>query len=317
MSMVRDTPASTGPSAAGGPWAGLLRAVRVRQWPKNLLVFAGPIAAGLAGEAEVMARVLVTLVAFVATSSAVYLVNDVRDVEDDRAHPTKRHRPVAAGVLPVSWAWTAAGVLVAGTVVLCAVTGNWAALLVLGVYFLLNMAYSAGLKRVALLEMFVLASGFVLRALAGAVTVDVPLSSWFLIVVSAGALHVTVSKRFGELVRTEETGVDGRAVLADYTVPMLTEIRTVAVGVALTAYMLWAFGQAAEASIPVVFELSALPFALAMFRFSAAAERDGGESPEEILLADRWLLAYAAAWAVLFGLGLLLGASGEGGTITG
>lgn len=317
MSMLQDAGSPAG-EPAGGPWQGLLRAVRVRQWPKNLLVFAAPIAAGLGGDVDVAWRVLVTLVAFVAASAAVYLFNDLRDVDDDRAHPTKRLRPIASGALPMTWAWTAAGVLVALAVGLCVVAGQWAVLGVIAVYLVLNVAYSSGLKHVPLLEMFVLASGFVLRALAGALTVDVPVSSWFLIVVSAGALHVTVSKRLGELLRTQRTGEDGRAVLAGYSVPTLTEIRTVSVGVALTAYMLWAFSQATEASIPVVFELSALPFALAMFRFSAAAERDGAESPEEILLSDRWLLAYAAAWAVLFGLGLLLGASGEpGGSVPG
>ena len=301
------------PSPAEGPlpstWTALARAVRVRQWPKNLLVFAAPLAAGLAGEAAVMARVALTLVAFVAASSAIYLFNDLRDVADDRAHPTKRDRPIASGRLPASWAWAALTGLVLVAVGVCAAAGSWAALGVIALYLVVNVGYSSGLKQVPLLEMFILASGFVLRALAGAVTVEVPVSSWFLIVVSAGALHVTVSKRLGELLRTERTGERGRAVLSGYSVPMLTEIRTVAVGVALTAYMLWAFGTAAQASVPISFELSALPFALAMFRFSAAAERDGAETPEEILLADRWLLVYAAAWAGLFALGLLSGAA--------
>ena len=316
MSTIQDAHLTGG--SAPSPWRGLLHAVRPRQWPKNLLVFAAPTAAGLLGEVQVVARLLATLLAFVAASSAVYLYNDLRDVDEDRAHPTKRHRPVASGALPVPWARTA-GVVLAGVAAgLCVAFGHWATLGVIAVYVALNLAYSSGLKHVPLLEMFVLASGFVLRALAGAMTVDVPVSSWFLIVVSAGALHVTVSKRLGELLRTERTGQRGRAVLGGYSVPSLTEIRTVSVGVALTAYMLWAFTQATEASIPVVFELSALPFALAMFRFSAAAEHDGSESPEEILLSDRWLLAYAAAWAVLFGLGLLLGASAEpGGTVPG
>lgn len=306
MSTVRQ-PAS--PAEGPRPVIGLLRAVRMRQWAKNLLVFAAPLAAGLAGDLAVMGRLALTLVAFVAASSAVYLLNDIRDLADDRAHPTKRHRPIASGQLPVAWARVALAVLLAVAVGACAVAGSWAALGVLALYVVLNIAYSSGLKRVPLLEMFVLASGFVLRALAGAVTVDVPVSSWFLIVVSAGALHVTVSKRLGELLRTEATGEPGRAVLAGYSVPMLNEIRTVAVGVALTAYMLWAFGTAAQASVPIAFELSALPFALAMFRFSAAAERDGAETPEEILLSDRWLVGYAAAWALLFGLGLLSGAT--------
>lgn len=287
---------------------GLVRAVRPRQWPKNLLVFAAPAAAGLAGNYPVMKRTTVALVVFVAVSSAVYLVNDIRDVEADRAHPRKRHRPIASGQVPVGVAWAAAALAVAGAVTLCAWTGTWSLLAVVAVYFVLNLGYSMGLKHVALLEMFILASGFVLRTLAGAVATNVPVSSWFVIVVSAGALHVAVSKRLGELIRTEESGVEGRAVLADYTVPMLRELRTVAVGVAVTAYLLWAFSQAAGARAPVIYELSAIPFALAMFRFSAAAQLDAdAETPEEILLGDPQLLAYATGWAVLFGVGLLVG----------
>lgn len=292
----------------GSVLGGLVQAVRPRQWVKNLLVYAAPAAAGLAGNYPVMKRTTVALVVFVAVSSAVYLVNDIRDVEADRAHPRKRHRPIASGQVPVGVARGAAALAVAGAVALCALAGTWALLAVVGLYFVLNLAYSMGLKHIALLEMFILASGFVLRTLGGAVATHVPVSSWFLIVVSAGALHVAVSKRLGELVRTEQTGVEGRAVLAGYTVPMLREIRTVAIGVALTAYLLWAFAQAAGAATPVVYELSAVPFALAMFRFSAAAQLDAdAETPEEILLGDPQLLAYGAAWALMFGLGLLMG----------
>ena len=304
---------STPPPAAAvrGPGTvvrGLVRAVRPKQWVKNLLVYAAPAAAGLAGNYPVMKRTTVALVVFIAVSSAIYLVNDVRDVADDRRHPKKRHRPIASDELPVPVAVAAAVGALVVAVGLCGYTGTWALLGVVGLYFVLNLAYSMGVKHVPLLEMFILGSGFVLRALAGAVATNVPVSSWFLIVVSAGALHIAVSKRLGELVRTEETGVDGRAVLAHYSVPMLREIRTVAVGVALTAYMLWAFSQAAGAARPVMYELSAVPFALALFRYSAAAQTDAdAETPEEILLGDVQLLAYGAAWALLFGLGLLMG----------
>jgi decaprenyl-phosphate phosphoribosyltransferase len=288
--------------------AGLVRAVRPKQWVKNLLVYAAPAAAGLLGNYPVMKRTTVALVVFIAVSSAVYLVNDIRDVEDDRAHPRKQHRPIASGDLPVPVAAAAAVGAVALAIVLCAIAQSWSLLAVVGVYMALNLGYSYGLKHVALLEMFILASGFVLRTLAGAVATNVPVSPWFLIVVSAGALHIAVSKRLGELIRTEETGVEGRAVLADYSVPMLREIRTVAIAVAMTAYMLWAFGQAGGAAAPVVYELSAVPFALAMFRFSAAAQTDAdAETPEEILLHDRQLLAYGAAWVAMFGLGLFMG----------
>lgn len=288
---------------------GIVRAMRPVQWVKNVLVYAAPAAAGLAGNLPVMRRTTIALLAFVAVSSAVYLINDIHDVESDRAHPTKRHRPIAAGVVPMPVAAAMAGLLVTGAVVVCAMFSMWSVLGVIGVYVALNLAYSWGLKHVALIEMFVLASGFVLRALAGAVATNVPVSSWFLIVISAGALHVAVSKRLGEFVRVEQTGEPGRAVLAHYTLPTLTEIRTVAVGVALTAYLLWAFDQAAGAVRPVVYELSAVPFALALFRFSSAAQISAeAETPEEILLRDPQMRVYGVLWLGLFGLGLWMGA---------
>ena len=302
------TDASTPFGGRGPVLVGLVRAVRPTQWPKNLLVYAAPAAAGLLGNYAAMKRTTVALVVFVAVSAAVYLVNDIRDVESDRSHPRKRFRPIASGQVPIGAARALALLAMAFAAALCVATSTWALLGVVSVYVVLNLAYSMGLKHVALLEMFILASGFVLRTLAGAVATSVPVSSWFLIVVSAGALHVAVSKRLGELLRTEETGTSGRAVLAGYTEPMLREIRTVAIGVALTAYLLWAFDQAAGAARPAIYELSAVPFALAMFRYSAAAQLDAdAETPEEILFRDRQLLAYASAWAVLFGLGLLMG----------
>ena len=305
------TPATDVTAPLGGRASlllGIVRSVRPAQWPKNLLVYAAPAAAGLLGSYPAMKRTTVALVVFVAVSAAVYLVNDIQDVDADRAHPRKRSRPIASGLVPVGVARGTALLAVTFAVALCVATSTWALLGVVSVYVVLNLAYSMGLKHVPLVEMFILASGFVLRTLAGAVATSVPVSSWFLIVVSAGALHVAVSKRLGELLRTEETGTAGRAVLAGYTEPMLREIRTVAIGVALTAYLLWAFDQAAGAARPAIYELSAVPFALALFRYSAAAQLDAdAETPEEILLRDRLFLLYATAWAALFGLGLLMG----------
>lgn len=305
--MQTSAPRAAGP-AAGSVLTGVVRAVRPKQWVKNVLVYAAPAAAGLAGNGPVMLRTTAALVGFIAVSSAIYLVNDVRDLEVDRAHPTKRHRPIASGQVPVplAVAVAVAGFLVATLV--CVRIGSWELFAVLATYALLNIGYSFGLKHVPLVELFILASGFVLRTLAGAVAVDVNVSSWFVIVVSAGALHVAVSKRMGELVRTQADGTEGRPVLAHYTRPQLREIRTVAIGVALAAYLLWAFDHAAGAAVPVVYEVSAVPFALALFRFAAAAQREAdAESPEEILLRDRALLVYGAAWALLFGIGLWMG----------
>lgn len=305
--MQTSVPRAADPSARS-TLAGLVRAARPTQWIKNVLVYAAPAAAGLLGNWPVMKRTTAALVAFIAVSAAIYLVNDVRDVEVDRAHPSKRHRPIASGQVPVTLAVAVAVVGFLAATLVCVVVGSWELFAVLATYAVLNVGYSFGLKHVPLVELFILASGFVLRTLAGAVAVDVVVSSWFLIVVSAGALHVAVSKRLGELVRTRAEGVDGRPVLAHYGRAQLREVRTVAIGVALTAYLLWAFDQAAGAAAPVIYELSAIPFALALFRFAAAAQREAdAESPEEILLRDPAMLAYGAAWALLFGIGLLLG----------
>lgn len=309
MTTANDPAATTGTKP---PVTALLRAMRPRQWVKNLLVFAAPAAAGLLGDPAAVGRAVIALVAFVAASAAVYLLNDVRDLAVDQAHPVKRHRPIAAGHVAPGTALVVAAGLTVGVIALSAMTGTWSLLAVVGVYLLLNLAYSLGLKRVPLLEMVVLASGFVLRALGGAVAVDVPVSSWFLIVVSAGALHVVVSKRIGELVRVAGSQQQRRSVVDAYTLPLLTEIRTVAVGVAVFAYLLWAFEQAAIARAPVVYELSAVPFVLAMFRYSSSAATDGdAESPEAILLKDRHLVIYGLLWAVLFGIALAFGDLGS------
>lgn len=277
--------------------SGLLAAGRPRQWVKNVLVLAAPAAAGVLDVTSTWPNVLVALGAFVSASAGTYLLNDVADREADASHPVKRHRPVAAGIVPVRVA-----VIVGVALLLAALTGPLAfelplVALVIGVYLLTTGAYSLGLKRIALLELAIVSAGFVFRTIAGAVAVEVPVSRWFLIVVSAAALHLVATKRFAEL---RDRSHDHRQVLADYDLDVLAEVRYASVAIALAGYLLWAFERSAELAGVPLFELSAVPFALAMFRYATAAHSGAGESPEEVVLGDRHLLVYTAAWAGLF-----------------
>lgn len=279
--------------------AALLVAARPRHWVKNLLVLAAPGAAGVLLEPAAALTTALAFVAMTAAASATYLLNDVRDVAEDRRHPVKRARPVAAGELTVPVATAATVVLAVAAVAGPVAAGRPQLALVVVLYGALTTAYSMGLKRIRLLELMVVAAGFVLRAVAGAVAVQVPMSEWFLIVVSAAALHVVASKRYAE--QRDQTG-DGRAVLADYPPDVLREVRNASVAVALVGYLLWAFQMYAGVGVPW-HPLSAVPFALALFEFAAATHDGAGEAPEDIVLAGGPIVAYGLAWAVLFALG--------------
>jgi decaprenyl-phosphate phosphoribosyltransferase len=282
---------------------GLLRAARPHQWVKNLLVVAAPAAAGVLTRADVLADVALAFGVFTAASAGTYLLNDVRDRHVDAEHPVKRHRPVASGLVTVPTAATVAVVCFVLALGIPVLVGIPELAGVLATYVALTTAYSLGLKHVAVLELAIVASGFVFRTVAGAVAASVPVSNWFLIVVSAGALHVVATKRFAEMRRTL-SGETRRPVLHEYTSDVLAEIRFVTVAVAVTAYLLWAFERTGEVGGIPWYQLSAVPFTLAMFRYSAAVHEGAGEAPEDVILADRQLFAYALVWAVLFALGV-------------
>lgn len=279
---------------------GLLRAARPNQWVKNLLVFAAPAAAGVLTASATLTAACGAFLAFTAVSAATYLVNDVLDLESDRAHPTKRHRPIAAGVVTPATAIVAATVLAAIGLGGPLLAGQVDVALLLAGYVVMTTAYSLGAKRVPIFEMAVVAAGFVLRTLAGALATDVVASQWFLIVVSAGAFHLAATKRFAELRRH---GSEKRPVLARYSPDILAEMRFSTAAVALTAYLLWAFSEGPARGASPWFELSAVPFTLALFRYGAAVHEGHGEAPEEVLMRDRHVQAYGAVWVVLFALG--------------
>ena len=294
-------PASTQPSSVG---RGIWRTMRPKQWSKNLLVFAAPGAAGLLGDPLQLFHASAAFVSFCAASSAAYLVNDAADVESDRRHPIKRNRPIAAGIVPVPLArWVAAGLVLVAFAVM-GLTGQPMAVGYVAIYLAITFAYSAGLKRIAVIDLLIVASGFVLRALAGAVAVDVYVSDWFLIVTTFGSLFVVAGKRFAEI---REVGADAetRATLETYTVPYLRMI----VGVGLTgtaiSYCLFAFERATQSTMAFpAFKLSILPVLAALLRYALVLEAGQGGAPEEVFASDRWLQVLGLSWAVLFAIGV-------------
>ncbi len=293
------------PRVAGSPSlaVGLIRTARPKQWIKNVLVAAAPGAAGILGQPSVMLDTAIAFVAFSLTASGTYFLNDALDVEADRGHQKKRHRPIAAGTVPVGLAkGVGAALLVAGIAV--AFLANWRLALVVGTYAVFTTAYSLWLKHVAVIDLGMVAAGFVLRLIAGAVAVDVKISVWFIVVGSFGSLFMIAGKRHAEHM---ELGIDRgghRATLEEYSVEYLGYVRAVASGVAMVAYCLWAFDSAIHRTGIAWFEVSIVPFILAFLRYALIIERGAGGAPEDVVLADRPLQVLAVLWVVLLGIGL-------------
>jgi decaprenyl-phosphate phosphoribosyltransferase len=282
---------------------GLLRALRPKQWTKNVLVAAAPGAAGVITHSGVPAKVALAFVAFCLVSSATYLINDVGDVDEDRHHPVKRERPIAAGLVSPRLALVTAGVLIAGGFAVAA-TVRWGFVALLAGYLVVTVAYTFWLKHMAVFDIAVVASGFIFRAVAGGVAVDVPISRWFLIVTSFGSLFMVAGKRYSEHVTMGAERVVTRSTLATYSREYLRYVYTMASGVTLAGYCLWAFEQSRlEGSVPW-FELSIVPFAVGVLRYALLLEEGAGGAPEDIVLGDRPIQVLGAIWLILFGAGV-------------
>ena len=294
-----------GPAAAphGGLARGVLLGMRPKQWLKNVLVAAAPGAAGVLTEAGVLADVVLAFVAFCLVSSGTYLLNDARDVEADRLHPRKRNRPIAAGVVPIRLAvGLGIGLIVAGLAVAAAVRVEL--LIVVAAYIVLTTSYTIWLKHVEVVDIVAIASGFIMRAVAGGAAVDVPLSRWFIIVASFGSLFIVAGKRHGEHIDLGEEGGAVRATLSAYSRGYLKYVWTMASGVTIAAYCLWAFEMAPKDVDVPLYELSIVPFVTFMLRYAMLLEAGHGEAPEDVVLGDRILLALAGIWIALFGAGV-------------
>lgn len=283
----------------------LLAATRPRQWTKNVLVLAAPAAAGALDEWAAIGPTALALIAFCLASSATYLVNDVCDAEADRHHPTKRLRPVAAGRVSARSALLAAVALAVAALVTAGAAGLGVAAVLIA-YLATTTAYTFALKRVAVLDLALVASGFVLRGVAGALAADVPISRWFFAVVSFGALFVVAGKRYAEYAELDGDRAIVRSTLAVYSREYLRFVWMLAVTVAVTAYCAWAFGTADPGGLPWN-EVSILPFLLAVLRYALLLEQGVGGAPEDVMLGDRGLQLLGAAWLVAFLGGVYVG----------
>lgn len=287
----------------------LIRACRPRQWSKNLLVFAAPMFAFRFQSLELWWAVAVSLVCFCLLSSAVYLLNDSLDVEADRMHPRKRYRPIAAGLVSVPQALlTSLGFVILSLLLGLTVALPLAAVLLL--YLVIQLAYCFRLKREPLLDLFCIASGFLLRAVGGGVAAQLTLSPWFLLTVGLLALFLAVEKRKAELNLAEETGVLTRSVLTRYSIPLLLRLETLVATSAFISYSLWAAGPALNGA-STSWMLLTVPFVLVgIFRYQLLSDPQEAqrrrqslevsgvttESPEEILFADQGIRLTVLAW---------------------
>jgi decaprenyl-phosphate phosphoribosyltransferase len=273
----------------------LLRAARPRQWSKNVLVLVAPCAAGVILRPEVAWRVAVAFLAFCLLSSATYLLNDVRDAEQDRSHPRKRLRPLAAGELSERRALIAAVLLaLAGLGVASAVTPLLGAV---GLsYLAVTVSYSLWWRGVVVLDIIAVVAGFVLRASAGGAAAMIYLSRSFLLVAAFGATFLVAGKRYAEL-RERPTGSTARRTLRRYTDASLRIVLACSAIAAVLAYGLWAFTGPGHGSWHI---LSIVALGLWLARYASLVHAGAGQSPEEVILGDRVLLTLTAVWAALF-----------------
>lgn len=278
----------------------VVRAVRPRQSVKNLLVAAAPLAAGQIADPAVALSTLGAIVAFWSVSMSAYLTNDLLDQEADRAHPVKRHRPIASGELGPRHAGLLAGALaLTGLGLGGAVSADLG--LLLGGYLVLQVAYSLWLKHQVVVDLAIVASGFLLRAIAGGLATDLPLSQWFLLVAGFGSLYVVAGKRLSEHLTVGMSG-DSRQTLAIYSESYLRLVLGVAAGLTIVSYSLWAFEVPTAGLLPWR-ALSIAPFVIAMLRYAIDVDQGRAGEPEVIIWSDRGLQVICSVWVTLFLLG--------------
>ncbi len=272
--------------------------MRPRQWSKNLLLFAGLLFAEKLGDSSRVWLNLLAFLSFCLISGAVYIYNDLRDVEEDRLHPQKRLRPIASGRLPISVAgWWMTGAMLTGLLLAFWIRPAFGWLAVL--YVVLSLLYSLGAKHVVILDVFLIAAGFVLRALAGAVAIDVHISGWLLACTTLLSLFLGFCKRRQEIVMLGEEAVNHRATLREYSIGLLDQFIAIVSSATIITYALYTIQSATAAqhenlkyTIPLVM--------YGIFRYLYLVHRkDLGGAPEQVLLEDRGIQAIIILWIVV------------------
>lgn len=278
----------------------LLRALRPHQWTKNLVVLAGPVFALRLLDPEALARTVVVFVLFCLASSAVYLFNDVRDREADRLHPIKRDRPLARGTVAVTTAIAVAAVFATITLTAAWILGPWQLTVLFATYLTMQVAYTLRLKHVPILDALIVATGFVLRAVAGAVAIAVAISTWLLICTIFFALFVSLAKRRHEVAQLAEAAAGHRASLAGYDLDLLDQLVGIATAASLMSYALYTTDSANAARFGTPLLPLTIPFVIYAFFRLLYLMRTSAElgDPAMALVRDRALQVSALLWAI-------------------
>ena len=243
-----------------------ISACRIRQWSKNLLVFGAPLFSFRFGDLSIWKLSIAAFLSFCLISSAIYILNDIIDIESDRKHPRKRNRPIAAGSLTIKRA-TFIAILLAMSSFLLAKQINISLIVIIVLYVLIQLAYSLRLKKEPLLDIFCIATGFLLRASAGGMSAELYISPWFLLTVWLLSLFLAIEKRKAELRVVEEQGVITRKVLTRYSFPLLLRLESLVSTSAFMSYALWSAGPALNGA-STSWMLLTVPFVLAgIFRY--------------------------------------------------
>ena len=280
---------------------GMIKALRPKQWVKNVLVLAAPAAAGADAlfHGRVLLDVLLAFVVFCLGASSIYLINDAKDWREDQEHPTKRFRPIASGVLPIKLAYVMAVVLIGLSIGLSflATAGPQLAI-VMAIYIALQLGYCFGWKHMPVIDIALVSSGFMLRTMAGGVAAGIDLSQWFLLVAAFGSLFMASGKRYAELLLVKETGAEIRRSLQGYTETYLRFVWTLSATAVVMSYALWGFqlSNAVEGTTAIWYQVSMVPFVIAILRYASVVDGGQGGAPDEIALEDRVLQLLAAAW---------------------
>ena len=281
----------------------VVAALRPKQWTKNGLLFTGLLFTLDQGNLRTAIwHACAGFLLFCALSSSAYLINDVVDVENDRQHPTKRHRPIAAGELSVGAAIALSAILGVAAIVISYTELDFRFGLAASAYFAATLCYSLFLKHMVILDLLVLAFCYVLRAVAGAWAIPVGISYWLVLCAFLLALFLGIEKRQGELIAVQAGRRGGRKILSEYSSEMLIQMSTIVTSSLLMSYALYTIQSEAARKHPYL--MATIPFVLyGIFRYLYLIHRKSmGESPDEVLIKDKPLLINILLWALATGL---------------
>ncbi len=267
--------------------------LRIPQWIKNSFLFIPIFFAGELFSPDKLLNVLLGAISFSLVASSIYILNDIRDIESDKKHPEKKFRPIPAGKVTVPVATF--------VMILCALAGfglSW----FLNPYFILNLAYSMGLKRISILDLMIVATGFVLRVLAGGVVADVPISHWLIIMIFLLSLFIVLAKRRDDILEFNKSGVALRSSIENYNLDFIHSLLTMLSGIIVVSYLMYTISPEISERFGTDHLYFTTVFVIAgVFRYIqiTLVENKSG-SPTRILYTDRFLHVTLAGWVVSF-----------------